>query len=166
MAVANTNNPLSFQPAFTRVQQTAYNDCAFARIAMLAGKTIAEVSQVAIEKFKHPKNGPYWLDEAMVSKLLAHCGRVGTVSKEGNGIATLPDTAIGMVEYNAETEIGRHVLFKRVTPPGAKQPVEYIIDPAFWIEEKQRIRTDIKGFPIAWCIGVHPMPKTTDKAGK
>ena len=50
MTAANTNT-LSFQPAFTRVQQTEYNDCAFACIAMLSGKTIAEVRQVAIEKF-------------------------------------------------------------------------------------------------------------------
>ncbi len=166
MTAANTNTPLSFQPAFTRIQQTEYNDCAFACIAMLAGKTIAEVRQVAIEKFKHPKHGPYWLDEAMISKLLTHYGWVGTVYKEGTGISSLPDTAIGMVEYNAETEIGRHVLFHRFTPQGAKQPVEYIIDPAFWIEEKQQVRTDIKGFPIAWYIGVHPMAKTADKAAK
>ena len=51
MTAANTNT-LPFQPAFTRVQQTEYNDCAFACIAMLAGKTIAEVRQVAIEKFR------------------------------------------------------------------------------------------------------------------
>lgn len=165
MTAANTNT-LPFQPAFTRVQQTEYNDCAFACIAMLAGKTIAEVRQVAIEKFKHPKNGPYWLDEAMISKLLTHYGWVGTVYKASTGIASLPDIALGMGEYNSETEIGRHVLFHRFTPQGTKQPVEYIIDPAFWIEEKQKVRTDIKGFPIAWYIGVHPMAKTTDKAGK
>ena len=165
MTAANTNT-LAFQPAFTRVQQTEYNDCAFACIAMLAGKTIAEVRQVAIEKFQHPQSGPYWLDEAIISKLLTHYGWVGTVYKASTGIASLPDIALGMCEYSEETEIGRHVLFHRFTPQGAKQPVEYIIDPAFWIEEKQQVRTDIKGFPIAWYIGVHPMAKTTDKAGK
>ena len=165
MTAANTNT-LPFQPAFTRVQQTEYNDCAFACIAMLAGKTIAEVRQVAIEKFKHPKHGPYWIDEAMISKLLTHYGWVGTVYKASTGIASLPDIALGMGEYNSETEIGRHVLFHRVTPPGAKQPIEYIIDPAFWIEEKQQVRTDIKGFPIAWYIGVHPMAKTVAKTDK
>lgn len=165
MTAANTNT-LPFQPAFTRVQQTEYNDCAFACIAMLAGKTIAEVRQVAIEKFKHPKHGPYWLDEAIISKLLTHYGWVGTVYKASTGIASLPDIALGMGEYNSETEIGRHVLFHRITPPGAKQSIEYIIDPAFWIEEKQQIRTDIKGFPIAWYIGVHPMAKTVAKTDK
>ena len=162
MTAANTNT-LPFQPGFTRVQQTEYNDCAFACIAMLAGKTIAEVRQVAIEKFKHPKNGPYWLDEAIISKLLTHYGWVGTVYKASTGIASLPDIALGMCEYSEETEIGRHVLFHRFTPQGAKQPVEYIIDPAFWIEEKQQVRTDIKGFPIAWYIGVHPMQKAAAK---
>ena len=114
MTAANTNT-LPFQPAFTRVQQTEYNDCAFACIAMLAGKTIAEIRQVAIEKFKHPKHGPYWIDEAMISKLLTHYGWVGTVYKASTGIASLPDIALGMGEYNSETEIGRHVLCHRFT---------------------------------------------------
>ena len=70
------------------------------------------------------------------------------------------------VEYNPDTEIGRHVLFNRVTPPGAKQPVEYIIDPAYWVDTVQQIRTDIKGFPISWYIGVHPMAKTAAKTDK
>jgi len=164
-SIANTTTP-SFKPAFTRVQQTDDCNCAFACIAMLAGKTIDEVRQVAIDKFKHPKHGPFWIDESLISKLLTHFGWVGTVFKESTGLASLPETAIAMVEYNPDTEIGRHVLFNRVTPPGAKQPVEYIIDPAYWVDTVQQIRTDIKGFPISWYIGVHPMAKTAAKTDK
>jgi hypothetical protein len=163
--IANTTTP-SLKPAFTRVQQTDDCNCAFACIAMLAGKTLEEVRQVAIDKFKHPKHGPYWIGEDLISKLLIHFGWVGTVFKASTGLASLPDTAIGMCEYNSDTEIGRHVLFNRVTPPGAKQPVEYIIDPAYWVDTVQQIRTDIKGFPISWYIGVHPMAKTVAKTDK
>lgn len=164
-AIANTTTP-SFKPAFTRVQQTDDCNCAFACIAMLASKTIDEVRQVAIEKFKHPKHGPYWIGEDLIAKLLTHFGWVGTVFKASTGISSLPDTAIAMVDYSVDTEIGRHVLFNRVTPPGAKQPVEYIIDPAYWVDTVQQIRTDIKGFPISWYIGVHPMAKTAAKTDK
>ena len=113
-AIANTTTP-SFKPAFTRVQQTDDCNCAFACIAMLTSKTLEEVRQVAIDKFKHPKHGPYWIGEDMIAKLLTHFGWVGTVFKASTGLASLPDTAIAMVDYNPDTEIGRHVLFNRVT---------------------------------------------------
>lgn len=153
-----TNSTSDFQPAFKRVQQSSDHDCAFACIAMLAGQTLEEVRQTAIKQFKHPKHGPYWINEELIHKLLAHCGWVATVYKESTGIDSLPDLAIGMVDYDPDTEIGRHVLFHRMKSEGnLKKTTEYILDPAYWIDPKQQVRTDIKGFPISWYIGVHPM---------
>ncbi len=163
---ASTTTPAAgFKPAFLRVQQSNDHDCAFACVAMIVGKTLDEVRQTAIDKFKHPRRGPYWITEDLISKLLVHYGWVATVFKESTGIASLPDLAIGMVDYNPDTEIGRHVLFHRMATPGnPKQVTEYVVDPAYWVEPSQQVRTDIKGFPISWYIGVHPMNKTPVKA--
>lgn len=165
---ASTSTPTKeFQPAFEGVQQSNDFDDAFACIAMIAGKSLDEVRQVAIDKFKHPKHGPYWITENLITNLLAHYGWVATVYKESAGIASLPDLAIGMVEYNPETEIGRHVLFHRMNATGnPKQVIEYIIDPAYWIDPNKHFRTDIKGFPISWYIGVHQMKKAAAKGSQ
>jgi hypothetical protein len=160
---SSTNAAQGFNPVFNRVQQSNDFDCAFACIAMIAGKTLDNVRQTAVDKFKHPKHGPFWITEDLIAKLLAHYGWVATVYKESTGIASLPDLAIGMVEYDPESEIGRHSLFHRHTLPGSKQPVEYIIDPAYWVDSSKQVRTDIKGFPISYFIGVHQMIKTATK---
>jgi hypothetical protein len=153
---SSSSSTQGFKPAFSRVQQTDDFSCAFAVVAMLAGTTIEDVKQVAVSKFGHPKHGPYWITEGLIQKLLTHYQWVATFYKESTGIASLPDIAIGMVDYDAETELGRHVLFHRFTPEGAKQPVEYILDPAYWVTEPaKQVRLDIKGMPIAWYIGCH-----------
>lgn len=164
---ASSTPDIGFQPAFKRVQQSNDHDDAFACIAMLTGKTLDEIKQTAIDKFRHPKHGPAtcWVSEELIGKLLAHYGLVGTIYKEGMGVASLPDVAIGMVEYDPETEIGRHVIFHRLKY--GKNTVEYIIDPAYWlVDQSKHIRTDIKGFPISFYIGVHQMAKPAAKGEK
>ena len=146
-----------FQPVFKRVVQTDDFSCCLACIAMIVNRPLAEVRQVAIDRFKLPKNGPYlFMDDGLIAKLLAHWSFTATVWKESTGIASLPDLAIGLVEYNHETEIGRHVLFVRQRNEAGKVQ-EVILDPAPW--SPQEVRTDIKGFPVSWHIGVHAMSK-------
>ena len=155
---ANQAPATGFQPAFKRVAQTNDFDCWLACIATIVARPLADVRQVAVEKFKLPRNGPYaFMDEIMIAKLLAHWSFAATVWKESAGIASLPDVAIGLAQYEPETEIGRHVVFVRRRTENSKVVQEYIIDPAYWIEPGQHIRTDIKGFPIPWYIGVTPM---------
>lgn len=152
--------PAGFQPAFKRVAQTGDFDCAFACIAMIVNRPLAEVRQVAVDRFKLPKHGPHvFMDEALIAKLLGHWSFGATVWQQTAGIASLPDVAIGLVEFNTQTEIGRHVLFVRQPGEAGKPNVEYIIDPAYWIPPEQHVRTDIKGFPVSWHIGVTPMSK-------
>lgn len=147
-----------FQPAFKRVAQTNDFDCWLAAISTIVNRPLDEVRKVAVEKFKLPRNGPYaFMDEIMIAKLLAHWSLLATVWKESTGIASLPDVAIGLASYDPETEIGRHVVFVRQRNESGKVVQEYIIDPAYWIEPSQHVRTDIKGFPISWHIGVTPM---------
>ena len=150
-----TNPAQTFQPAFKRVAQSNDFDCVFAVIAMVANKTLAEVRQVAIDKFDVPEHGPWWPTESMISGLCAHFGWAATVYKEASTVTELPDIAFLMVDYNPKTEIGRHVLFHRQRAAGG---VAYLLDPATWIAPDKQVRVDLKGLPPSlWYIGVHAM---------
>ena len=81
--------------------------------------------KVAIDRFKHPKHGPYaYMDENLIGKLLANWSYTATAYRESTGIASIPELAIGLAEYNPETEIGRHVVFVRQRGVAGKPNVE------------------------------------------
>ncbi|MBK8894846.1 MAG: hypothetical protein IPN64_12575 [Propionivibrio sp.] len=125
----------NFKPAFTRIPQKESFDCWLACIATIAGKTLDEVRAVAVDRFRHPAQGPYtFMDDSLIAKLLAHWSFTATVWKESTGIASLPDVCIGLVAFDPETEIGRHVIFVRQPGLAGKASLEYIIDPAYWID--------------------------------
>jgi hypothetical protein len=145
-----------FQPAFKRVAQTNDFDDAFACVAMLADKTVAEIRQIAIDKFGLPIRGPWFAHEEMITGLCAQVRWVATVYKEAARIADVPDIAILLIDYNPRMEVGRHVLFHRQKAAGG---VEYIIDPAYWITEpSKQIHNDVKSIkPPFWYMGLHQM---------
>lgn len=142
------------QPAFKRVQQSDDFDCAFACIATIAGKTLDDVRKTAVEKFKLPAHGPYWVTQELIAKLFTHYGFVSTIYKEVGARADIADVAICLVDYDPDTEIGRHVVFVR-DKRNPKQVTEYMIDPAYWIEASQHVSIDFKTLSPAWFIGVH-----------
>jgi len=156
-----TSTATSFQPAFARVQQSGDFDDAFACIAMIAGKPLDEIRQMAIKKFLHPVHGPYWITADLIAGLLAQNGFVATVYKEAGKMADLPDLALAMVDYDPDAEIGRHTLFHRAKAShDPKTVIAYMIDPAYWIDAKEQVRTDFKNPPV-WYIGVHAMNRPT-----
>ena len=162
---AVTNTAQSIQPVFKRVQQVGSHDCAFACIATICGKTLDEVTQVAISQFSHPKHGPYWITDDLIAKIFAYYGFVATVYKEvAKGIVDLPDVAVCMVDYNAATECGRHVVFVR-DQSNQKAIKQYMIDPApeTWIDPSLHVRNDFATLQPAWFIGVHPMAQKSTK---
>lgn len=153
----DTTNP-TIDPAFKRVQQSGDFDDAFACIATIAGKSLDDVRQVAISQFGHPKHGPYWVTEDAICKLFAHFGFVSTVYKEITSALHPVDVCIMLVDYDPATEIGRHVVFVR--DKRHKPALEYVIDPAYWVDPSQHVRTDFKALKPAWYMGVHPMNST------
>jgi hypothetical protein len=90
---------------------------------------------------------------------------VATVYKEvTKGIVDLPDVAIAMVEYNPETECGRHVVFVR-DQSNQRAIKQYMIDPApaHWIDQTLHVRNDFATLQPAYWIGVHPMKPSSKK---
>ena len=156
MAATPPAAPQGIQPAFKRVQQSDDFDCWAACIATITGTSLDDVRKTAVEKFKLPAHGPYWVTEELIAKLFAHYGFVATVYKEVSKITDIADVAICLVEYDESTELGRHVVFVR-DKRNPKQTLEYLIDPAYWIDASQHVRTDFKTLAPAWCIGVHLM---------
>lgn len=156
--MATTTTQPTIQPAFKRVQQSNDFDCAFACIATIAGKSLEEVREAAITDFGHPKHGPFWITEELICKLYARFGFVASIYKECTSMTHLPGVCTLLVEYDPVTEVGRHVVY--VCDKRQKPTVEYVIDPAYWIDESLHVRTDVKSLKPAWYISVHPMSKT------
>jgi hypothetical protein len=113
-----------------------------------------------------PARGPYYLGETHIAALLAQLGYVATVYKEVGKVSEIPDVALLMVDYNAEMEMGRHVLFHRAKESHASGTVvEYAMDPALWCKPADRVRTNFKNIAGHWVIGIHSM-QTKGGAGK
>jgi len=163
---AVTNTAQSIQPVFKRVQQKTDFDCAFACIATICGKSLDEVIQVAIDKFGHPKHGPYWITDELIAKIFMHYGFLSSVWKPvTKGIVDLPDVAICMISYDEATEVGRNTIFVR-DQSNQKAIKQYIIDPAYWVESSMHVRSDFATMQPAWFVSVQPVVPKTAKAGK
>jgi hypothetical protein len=154
-----------FKPLFNRVQQADRHDDALAVIAMLGGATLDNIRQQA-EVFGLPSKGPYYpyIDADMIAKLLTSRGLVGTVWKESKEFKDLPDVAIAMVDYDADWEVGRCVLFHRLPADHPSKVAQCVLDPYPHADAKLHIRTDLTGLVPAWFIGVHPAPAGKAKA--
>ncbi|WP_186150790.1 hypothetical protein [Burkholderia gladioli] len=142
-----------FVPAFRRVQQSGDFDCSFAVIAMICGTTLEVVRNVAIERFGHPPHGPYWMTGQLIASLLEHYGYETGMYEEPASIGDIPDLAIALVDYDDHTNLGRHVLFHRARAThDSTIKIEYVIDPAYWIESQDYVRTCLT--PIQWFLEV------------
>ena len=92
-------------------------------------------------------------------------GLVGTVWKESpKSFADLPDVAIAMVDYDADWEVGRCVLFHRLPADHPSKVAHCVLDPYPHAETKLHARTDLTGLVASWFIGVHPAPAAKTKA--
>jgi len=155
-----TSTAAGFQPAFKPVITQDRHACALASIAIIASTTLADVFAKA-EELGMPATGPYnhVLDGDFLAALLAKYSLVGSVWKECLKVTALPDLSIAMVDYDADWEVGRHVVIHRAKASHDAKMVTYAIDPT---AEKPalHVRTDLEALAPTWYIGVHPMGKT------
>ena len=151
----------TFQPAFKRIAQQDRHDDTFAVIGMLIGKT-ADLVFGQAEGLGLPKIGPFqaWIDGDLIAKLLAGNGLVATVWKECKAYKDLPEVAIAMVDYDADWEVGRCVVFHRMRSTDGKTVQAYCVDSA---TGKPPVNTDLTGLSPSWFIGVTQMQKAAGK---
>lgn len=153
-----------FQPHFKRIAagEDRHAD-AYCVIASLVGngKTLDDIRKQA-ETLGVPKTGPYYpyIDGDLIAKLLAAHGLVATVWKESKDFKDLPDVAIAMVDYDADWEVGRCVVFHRMRSADGKTVQPYCVDSS---AGKSAATTDLTGLIPGYYIGVSQMQKTAGK---
>ena len=161
-----TSTAAGFQPAFKPVTTRDRHACALASVAIIAGTTLEDVWKTA-EELGLPKTGPYnhMIDGDFLAALFAKYSLVATVWKECTKISQLPDCCLALVDYDAEWEVGRHVVIHRAKASHDAKMVIYAIDPTA-IKPEQQVRTDLEALAPAWYIGVHSMGKAPSTAAK
>ena len=165
--MATPPNSTTFQPSFKRVAQQGRHDDTFAVLAMLTGKAMDAIFRQA-EELGLPKIGPFhaWIDGDMIAKLLAGNGLVATVWKECANYKDLPEVAIVMVDYDADWEVGRCVLYHRGSSSDGKTAQPYVVDPYPHADSKLHLRigtAELNGLHPSWFIGVTQMNKAVAK---
>jgi hypothetical protein len=161
-----TSSSAGFQPAFKPVTTQDRHACALASVATIGSTTLEDVWKKA-EELGLPKTGPYnhMIDGDFIAALLAKFGWVATVWKQLAKGAQLPDLCLALVDYDADWEVGRYVVFHRAKASHDGKIIEYVIDPTSTTPEG-RVRTDLDVLAPAWYIGVHPMEKTPPMTAK
>jgi hypothetical protein len=150
----NTGLPQGFQSPFKRVQMAATMDDSMACISTLTGRNLEEVMKMAAE-MGLPQHGPYYVSEDMIAKLLMKAGGlVGSKYKEFDEFDLLPDVAILLVDYDEETEIGRHVVWHHVRGTPEQPSFHYAIDVGQWVDPADQVTTAVKAFKPAYYIEV------------
>lgn len=161
-----SSSTAGFQPAFKPVFTQDRHACALAAVATIASVSLDDVWKKA-EELGLPKIGPYShvIDGDFIAALLAKYSWVATIWKDCEKVSQLPDLSIALVDYDADWEVGRHVVVHRAKASHDAKMVTYAIDPTATKAELQ-IRTDLEVLVPAWYIGLHPMGKTGAAAKK
>lgn len=156
--------PESFVSPFKRVQMEERNDDALACIATLTGKTLADVTKIAIE-LGYPPFGPAYVDDALITRILGRFGLAGGEYQEVPSIEALPDVAILLVDYDESIAVGRHLVWHHVRANGEQKSFSYILDVGSWLDPKHHMTTDFKHLKLspAWFIPVTPKAPTRGK---
>jgi hypothetical protein len=154
----NTGLPEGFVSPFKRVEMRERMDDSLACIATLTGRTLDDVTKLAIE-FGLPPYGPCFVDEDMIAKLLMNLGNlVATKYKDFVSIDALPDVAILLVDYDEDTEIGRHVVWHHVRGSKDRPSFRYILDVGSWIPDTDHVTTAVTAYSPAYYIEVTSKP--------
>jgi len=135
-----------FKTLFNRVQQPDRQDEALAEVAMLGATKLDNIRQQA-EVLGLPKRGPYYpyIDADMLAQVLMSRGLVGTIWKESKELGGLPDVAVAMVDYDADWEVGRCMLFHRLPADNPSKVAQCVLDPLHQIrrEDESRVRQEV-----------------------
>jgi hypothetical protein len=150
----NTGLPQGFQSPFKRVEMQDRMSDSAACIGTLCGRSLDEIMKMAFD-MGLPEHGPCYVTEDMIAKLLMKAGGlVASKYKDFEKFDLLPDVAILLVDYDEETEIGRHVVWHHVRGTKEQQAFHYIIDVGGWVDPADHVTTAVKAFMPAYYIEV------------
>lgn len=157
--------PAGFTSPYPRVAMEERIDDSLACIATLTHQSLAQIKKLAIQ-FGLPPHGPAWVGSNLIAQLLYQHGLVAKDYQEVASTAALPDLAILLVDYNLETEIGRHVIWHHLRGTPERAAFSYLIDCAPWIPVAQQVTTDfthLKMNPPQYYLEITPRPDGSHK---
>jgi hypothetical protein len=138
-------------------------DDSLACIATLTNRSMEDVKKMAFD-MGLPQHGPCYVTEDMIAKLLMKAGGlVGSKYKDFDKFDSLPDVAILLVEYDEDTEIGRHVVWHHVRGTPERPSFHYLLDVASWVDPADQITTAVKTYEPAAYIAVTAKPNGKGK---
>jgi ABC-type bacteriocin/lantibiotic exporter with double-glycine peptidase domain len=131
------------------VLQEDMTGCGLACVAMIAGKTYAEVKQAAAKLGIRPKDKKLYSDTKYVRRLLARFGvRAPEQEKPFASWEALPDTALLSIKYHKENDrpMWHWVVFER------NEGEATVLDPAKYMLRHRR--TDFGNMKPKWFIQI------------
>lgn len=150
----NTGLPQGFKSPFNRVAMRERMDDSLACIATLTSRTLEEVTKMAFD-IGLPQHGPCYVTEDMIAKLLMKAGNlVGSKYAEFQKFDLLPDVAILLIDYDEDTEIGRHVVWHHVRGTPEQPSFHYVVDVGHWVDADDHVTTAVKSFKPAYYMEV------------
>jgi hypothetical protein len=167
MATTKTTGqlPAGFVSPYKRVAMEERIDDSLACIATLTNQSLADIKKLAFQ-LGFPKQGPAWVSSDLIAQLLYQHGLIGKEYQEVSSTAALPDVAILLVDYNADTEIGRHVVWHHLRGTPERQAFSYLVDVASWLPVEQQVTTDFTHLqmnPPQYYIEITPRPDGSHK---
>jgi hypothetical protein len=151
--------PAGFTSPFVRVSMDSpRGDDALACVASLAGRSLEEVTKLAVQ-MGYPPDGPAYVANAgLLGRLLHNFDLVATDWQEVTSFDALPDVAILMVDWHSTLEFGRHTVWHHVRGTESFPSFSYILDPRPNILDEQRMTTNWSHLRLepAWFIEVTP----------
>jgi hypothetical protein len=156
--------PEKFVSPFSRVEMAERNDDSLAAIGTVSGKTLAEVTKLAVQ-LGYPEHGPAYVDQSLIAKLLFNLGFNASDYKEVVSLDGIPDVAILMVDYQPAGDFGRHVVWHHVRGTPTQQGFAYVIDVRNWGDPKTHVTTNFEHLRLepAWYIEVTPRVSQSGK---
>ena len=160
----NGQLPSGYKPEFSVVTQTGSHDDLLAVVATLSGKKLTDVFSTAVTLGMRRFN--YYVDETLVKKLLFNLSpwTIGPC-REFTTIAAMPALCIWLVEYDAESETGRAVIFRHIAGQANQPSFNYILDVSNAINESQRVTTTYAHLNTKsswyWEVTARPNPAGT-----
>lgn len=164
-APIETGLPAGFVSPFKRVemQPNVRIDDGLAAVACLTGQSLETITKDAI-KHGLAEHGPAWVYAPILIAILRQYG-LNAEEKECPTLDALPDVALITAHFNPATLFGRWTVWHHVRATSKVKSFHYVIDPAYWIEPKFFVTTEIQRLitPKSPIYYLEITPKTTAK---
>lgn len=161
----NGQLPPGFVSPFKRVPMQGTHDDLLACAAILCGKTMEDVKKMAVTLGMRA-TGPFYTDEVLFRKILFNLSNFAVSDyKDFKTVAALPDVCVLCVDYVTHDETCRHLVFHHIRGTAEMPALNYVIDPANWIDAKQQLTTDFGHLKMepAWYLEITQRPSPTGK---